>query len=59
MPGCGRKLKDEDFDKQLAIWVRERLAKKQKVSRRMIQVEAQKRFENEDNVEEIEFKVSL
>uniref|UniRef100_A0A914CDM8 HTH CENPB-type domain-containing protein n=1 Tax=Acrobeloides nanus TaxID=290746 RepID=A0A914CDM8_9BILA len=51
----GRHLSFAELDDQLATWVREQRAGKKKVSRRMIQMQAQKNFVQDDN--EQEFKV--
>jgi hypothetical protein len=58
-PGGGRPLKDKEFDENMAAWVRDQRSKKQKVSRRLIQLEALRRFKNEEDEETIAFKVDF
>uniref|UniRef100_A0A914DMW1 DDE-1 domain-containing protein n=1 Tax=Acrobeloides nanus TaxID=290746 RepID=A0A914DMW1_9BILA len=58
LPGGGRHLRDKEFDERLAEWVKSQREKKLRVSRRLIQIQAQKMasaLTNEDD-EEIVFK---
>jgi hypothetical protein len=45
LPGGGRHLRDEEFDENMANWVRDQRSKKLKVSRRLIHLEAIRRFD--------------
>uniref|UniRef100_A0A915MSV7 HTH CENPB-type domain-containing protein n=1 Tax=Meloidogyne javanica TaxID=6303 RepID=A0A915MSV7_MELJA len=57
LAGAGRHLTDADFDEQLSLWVRQCRAEKFRVSRRMIQKEAERIFSSADD-ESHEFKAS-
>lgn len=56
MPGAGRPLSYKQLDDELSEWVKEQRRKKLKVSRRLISLEAEKRF-NAD-ADDYGFKVS-
>uniref|UniRef100_A0A915DBJ6 HTH CENPB-type domain-containing protein n=1 Tax=Ditylenchus dipsaci TaxID=166011 RepID=A0A915DBJ6_9BILA len=47
--GGGRPLQFKDLDKELAIWVRKQRGKKHRVSRRIIQQQAGKMFNAEED----------
>jgi hypothetical protein len=62
LPGSGRPLKSKEFDDALAAWVRSQRQKKLRVSRQMIQKEAQrivKLYFDEEGEEETSFNVNL
>ncbi len=62
LPGSGRPLKSKEFDDALAAWVRSQRKKKLRVSRQMIQKEAQRTtnlYFDEEEVANFKVKLSL
>jgi hypothetical protein len=57
LSGAGRPLTFKDLDEQLAAWVRERRSNKLRVSRRLIQLQAERLFNAEED--DGDFKVGL